>query len=124
MLAFLPEERPPGSYGGRPAHRAAVDAGQRPAVALVTPGRAGVLAVRPGPGLDGGVRRPARWRVGGALLRPPAARRAAARAALRAGHHDAGDPVARLLVTDYLDQHTVPHRTDLIRVISGDALPS
>jgi trehalose 6-phosphate phosphatase len=26
-----------------------------------------------------------------------------------------------LLVTDYLDHHTVPHRTDLIRVISGSA---
>jgi trehalose 6-phosphate phosphatase len=27
----------------------------------------------------------------------------------------------RLLVTDYLDHHTEPHRTDLIRVISGSA---
>ena len=26
---------------------------------------------------------------------------------------------SRLLVTDYLDQHTEPHRTDLVRVISG-----
>jgi trehalose 6-phosphate phosphatase len=28
---------------------------------------------------------------------------------------------SRLLVTDYLDHHTAPHRTDLIRVISGSA---
>jgi trehalose 6-phosphate phosphatase len=28
---------------------------------------------------------------------------------------------SRLLVTDYLDHHTEPHRTDLVRVISGSA---
>ncbi len=28
---------------------------------------------------------------------------------------------SRLLVTDYLDHHTAPHRTDLIRVISGSS---
>jgi len=26
-----------------------------------------------------------------------------------------------LLVTDYLDHHTAPHRTDLVRVLSGSA---
>ena len=58
-------------------------------------GRPGLLAVRSGPAFGGGVRRPAGRPGRGALLHPAAARRTAARAAVRARDDDRADPLVR-----------------------------
>ena len=122
VLSFLSEERRAWLYGesAPPIERLSM-LGNGRSVALVTPDAKVCWQCVPGPGsaavfahLLGGAS------AGHFSVRP-------LRDALPLGQRYVPGTMtletrwSRLLVTDYLDHHTAPHRTDLIRVISGSA---
>jgi len=119
-LSLLWEERDNWLYGelATPIERLSM-LGNGQSVALVTPNARLCWQCAPGPSSSA---------VFAELLGGPAAGYFSVRPerdALPLGQHYVPGTMtletrwSRLLVTDYLDHHTVPHRTDLIRVISG-----
>ena len=117
------EERSTWLYGEQPpAHRAAVHAGQR---AVGGPGDARTRGCAGSASLARPRRRcsPTCW----VARRPGTSPSGRSATRCRSGSDTMPGTMTletrwpRLLVTDYLDQHTAPHRTDLIRVISGSA---
>lgn len=120
MLSFLSEQRSTWLYGGQapPIERLSMLGNSR-AVALLTPDGKVCWQCVPGP---------ASGAVFADLLGGPPAGYFAIRPqrdTLPLGQHYVPGTMtlqtrwSQLQVTDYLDHHTEPHRTDLIRVISG-----